>query len=209
MKDAIGKLVDELLSLFKENYKKPKLWIGLSIFILVFVLIFPYIDSNFFYYSRMEKRISILESVMELDEAKIDSNQAYRNEYQSILQEMEQQSERSVNSVINKATMYIDSVLTEGKRQGNRWIKFFTGAIWFFIVTILIPFMNTFRKPSDKVLAFVLMLILSLLVGWFFSVIPVLINPLVNYIGAPIFQIVLFTVMVGKSNKKGKEGQRK
>lgn len=207
MKEAIGKLVDELLSFFKENYKKPKLWIGLSIFILVFVLIFPYIDSNFFYYSRMEKRISILESVMELDEAKIDSNQAYRNEYQSILQEMEQQSERSVNSVINKATMYIDSVLTEGKRQGNRWIKFFTGAIWFFIVTILIPFMNTFRKPSDKVLAFVLMLILSLLVGWFFSVIPVLINPLVNYIGAPILQIVLFTVMVGKSNKKGKEDQ--
>lgn len=207
MKEAIGKLVDELLSFFKGNYKKPKLWIGLSIFILVFVLIFPYIDSNFFYYSRMEKRISILESVMELDEAKIDSNQAYRNEYQSILQEMEQQSERSVNSVINKATMYIDSVLTEGKRQGNRWIKFFTGAIWFFIVTILIPFMNTFRKPSDKVLAFVLMLILSLLVGWFFSVIPVLINPLVNYIGAPILQIVLFTVMVGKSNKKGKEDQ--
>lgn len=146
---------------------------------------------------------------MELDEAKIDSNQAYRNEYHSILQEMEQQNERSVNSVINKVTMYINSVLTEGKRQGNRGIKFFTGAIWFLIVTILIPFMNTFRKPSDKVLAFVLMLILSLLVGWFFSVIPVLINPMVNCIGAPILQIVLFTVLVGKIVKREKKVRHK
>lgn len=94
VKDIIVKLIDELLSLFKKNYKRPGLWVGLGIIVFCIVLLFPYIDSNFFYFSRMEKRISILERVMELDEAKINSNQVYRNEYQSILQEIEQQSER-------------------------------------------------------------------------------------------------------------------
>lgn len=205
MKDTIGKLIDELLMVFKKNYKRPRLWIGLGIIAFCIVLLFPYIDSNFFYFSRMEKRISILERAMELDETKINSNQVYRNEYQSILQEIEQQSERSVNSVMNKATMYINSIVTAGKGQGNNWIKFFTGAIWLLIVTICIPFMNTFKKRSDKILAFILLLIISILVGWFFSIIPIIFTPMVNYVGVPVLQIILVIIMVSKSNKKEKK----
>ena len=199
MKDTIGKLIEELLTLFKKNYNRPRLWIGLMITTFCIVLLFPYIDSNFFYFSRIEKRISILERVMELDEAKINSNQVYKDEYQSILQEIEQQSERSVNSVMNKAAMYINSIVPAGKRQGNSWIKFFTGAIWFLIVTICIPFMNTFEKRSDKILAFILLLVMSILVGWVFSIIPIIFTPMVNYIGVPILQILLVIIMVIKS----------
>lgn len=202
MKDIIVKLIDELLSLFKKNYKRPGLWVGLGIIVFCIVLLFPYIDSNFFYFSRMEKRISILERVMELDEAKINSNQVYRNEYQSILQEIEQQSERSVNSLMNKTATYIDSIITAGKEQGNRWIKFFTGAIWFLIITVCVPFMNTFKKRSDKILAFVLMLIISITVGWLFSIIPIFFSPIVNYVGVPILQIILAVIIVSKSNKR-------
>lgn len=205
MTDTIGKLIDELLTLVKKNYNKPRLWIGLMIVAFCIALLFPYIDSNFFYFSRIEKRISILERVMELDKVKINSNQVYKDEYQSILQEIEQQSERSVNSVMNKTTMYINSIVTAGKRQGNSWIKFFTGAIWFLIVTICIPFMDTFKKRSDKILAFILLLIMSIIVGCFFSIIPIIFAPMVNYIGFPILQIILVIIIVSKSNKKEKK----
>ena len=67
MKDTFGKIIDELLMLFKRNYKKPRLWIGLGLIVFCMVLLFPYIDSNFFYFSRMEKRINILERAMNLD----------------------------------------------------------------------------------------------------------------------------------------------
>lgn len=201
MSNTVGKLIEELLEVFKKNYKRPRLWICLGLIIFCFVLLFPYIDSNFLYFSRMEKRISILERVMELDQEKINSNQAYQNEYQSILKEMEQQSERTINSVMNRVSNYINNLMETGKEQGNRWIKFFTGAIWFIIVTVCIPFMNTFKKRSDKVLAFVLMIIISFLAGWIFSIIPIIVTPMFNYIGIPIMQIILLIAMVNKSKK--------
>lgn len=204
MGSAIGKIVEELLAIFKKNYKKPRLWICLGIIVFCVVLLFPYIDSNFFYFSRMEKRIDILKKVMELDETKINSNPAYMNEYQSILQEIEQQSDRSINSVMNKTSNYINHIVAIGKGQGNSWIKFFTGAIWAIIVTIWVPFMNTFKKRSDKFLAFVLMLIISMVMGWFFSIIPIIITPLFNYIGIPVLQIIVVIIVLSKSNNKNK-----
>ncbi|WP_251613877.1 hypothetical protein V1225_13800 [Emergencia sp. JLR.KK010] len=89
MGDAIGKIIEELVELFKRNYRRPRLWLFIAIVLFIIVLIIPYIDSNFFYFSRMEKRINVLEKVMALDEEKINSNQAYIDEYQRILQEME------------------------------------------------------------------------------------------------------------------------
>lgn len=201
MSNTVGKLIEELLEGFKKNYKRPRLWICLGLIIFCFVLLFPYIDSNFLYFSRMEKRISILERVMELNQEKINSNPAYQNEYQSILKEMEQQSERTINSVMNRVSNYINNLMETGKEQGNRWIKFFTGAIWFIIVTVCIPFMNTFKKRSDKMLAFVLILIISFLVGWIFSIIPIIVTPMFNYIGIPIMQIILLIAIVNKSKK--------
>ena len=79
MKEVIAKILDVLLGIFKNNYKRPRLWIGLGVIVVVFILVFPYIDSNFFYYSRMEKRIQILEKLMDLDEEKINHNPAYKD----------------------------------------------------------------------------------------------------------------------------------
>lgn len=70
MGNAVGKIIDELLVLFKKNYKRPRLWIALGLIMFCFILLFPYIDSNFLYFSRMEKRIEIFEKVMELDQEK-------------------------------------------------------------------------------------------------------------------------------------------
>lgn len=204
MGNAIGKIVEELLEVFKKNYKKPRLWICIGGIIVCFVLLFPYIDSNFLYFSRMEKRINILERVMELDQEKINSNQFYQNEYQSILQEMNQQSERTIYSVMNSMTKYINGLIATGQEDGNRWIKCFTGAGWFWIITICVPFMNTFKKSSDKVLAFIMMLGISIIVGCFFSIVPIIIAPWFNYIVIPILQIVLFVAIMSKGDKAKK-----
>lgn len=206
MGNAVAKVMDFVVEIFQKNYKRPKLWIGLILFFLFIVLLFPYIDSNFFYYSRMEKRINTLREVMELDQELINSNQAYVNEYQSILQEMEQQRERSINSLINLAGSYFNNLASMGTGQGNRVIKFITGALWFILVTICIPFMNTFKKRSDKLLAFFILLMASALVGGVCSIIPIIIAPIVNYIGIPVAQIVLVIIIAMKSDKKKKSG---
>ena len=62
----------------------------------------------------MEKRINVLEKVMALDEEKINSNQAYIDEYQRILQEMEQQGERSINSLMNKFIIQMNYITSMG-----------------------------------------------------------------------------------------------
>lgn len=202
MGNAIGKIIEEFVELFKRNYKRPRLWFFIVAVCIFIILLIPYIDYNFFYFSRMEKRIGILERIMTLNQEVINSNQAYLNEYQSILQEMEQQSERSINSVTNKLIYYIDQFVAIGNGEGNKVIKFFTGAIWFIIITLCVPFMNTFDNKSEKVLAFVLLAILSIIIGFIFSVIPIVISPLVNYIGFPILQIVIVIIFATRSNKK-------
>lgn len=202
MSDALGKIIEELVDVFKRNYKKPKLWVTLIVMFIVFVLLIPYIDSNFFYFSRMEKRISILERVMELDQELIESNQVYTNEYNSILMEIEQQNERSINSLMNKMLTGIESFTAIGKAESNKTLKFVTGAFWSLIITMCIPFMNTFKKRSDKVLAFIILLLVSALLGGAASIIPTIISPMVNYIGVPLIQIVILVCCLIKSNNK-------
>lgn len=202
MGDAIGKIIEELVELFKRNYRRPRLWLFIAIILFITVLIIPYIDSNFFYFSRMEKRINVLEKVMALDEEKINSNQAYIDEYQRILQEMEQQGERSINSLMNKFIIQMNYITSMGNGEGNRALKFLSGAFWLLLTTVCVPFMNTFKKRSDKLIAFVLLLIMSGIIGWVFSMVPVIISPMVNYIGVPLLQIIAVIIIVVKSNKK-------
>ncbi|NCE97973.1 hypothetical protein [Emergencia sp. 1XD21-10] len=202
MGDAIGKIIEELVELFKRNYRRPRLWLFIVIVLFITVLIIPYIDSNFFYFSRMEKRINVLEKVMALDEEKINSNQAYIDEYQRILQEMEQQGERSINSLMNKFIIQMNYITSMGNGEGNRALKFLSGAFWLLLITVCVPFMNTFKKRSDKLIAFVLLLIMSGIIGWAFSMVPVIISPMVNYIGVPLLQIIAVIIIVVKSSKK-------
>lgn len=202
MKDVIAKILDGLIELFRHNYKRPRLWVGLAAVVVVFILVFPYIDSNFFYYSRMEKRIQILEQLISLDEEAIEHNQAYKDEYESILQEVEQQRDRSVNSVMNRAIDTIGSIVTAGMAQGNKYLKFLSGAALSLLILIWIPFMNTFNRRSDKIIAFIIVLFIAGLLGWIASILPILFSPWVNYIGAPVVQIVLLVAAVTKGDKK-------
>ena len=200
--DSVARILELIVDFLKRNYKKPKLWFAILGILVFIILIFPYIDSNTFYYTRMEKRISILEHLTQLDETAINSNPVYRQEYESILQEIQLQRERSVNSIATQFFDTVNSSLTTGKDQGNKILKFISGAIWFLIVTICVPFMNTFKKRSDKLVAFIVMIILSTIVGCIFMAIPIIYRSWINYFVIPIAQLVIVIVLVGKKDKK-------
>ena len=200
--DSVARILELIVDFLKRNYKKPKLWFGILGVLVFIILIFPYIDSNTFYYTRMEKRISILEHLTQLDETAINSNPVYRQEYESILQEIQLQRERSVNSIATQLFDTVNSSWTTGKNQGNKILKFISGAIWFLIVTICVPFMNTFKKRSDKLVAFIVMIILSTIVGCIFMAIPIIYRAWINYFVIPIAQLVIVIVLVGKKDKK-------
>lgn len=200
--DSVARILELIVDFLKRNYKKPKLWFGILGILVFIILIFPYIDSNTFYYTRMEKRISILEHLTQLDETAINSNPVYRQEYESILQEIQLQRERSVNSIATQLFDTVNSSWTTGKEQGNKILKFISGAIWFLIVTICVPFMNTFKKRSDKLVAFIVMIILSTIVGCIFMAIPIIYRSWINYFVIPIAQLVIVIVLVGKKDKK-------
>ena len=200
--DSVARILELIVDFLKRNYKKPKLWFGILGILVFIILIFPYIDSNTFYYTRMEKRISILEHLTQLDETAINSNPVHRQEYESILQEIQLQRERSVNSIATQLFDTVNSSWTTGKNQGNKILKFISGAIWFLIVTICVPFMNTFKKRSDKLVAFIVMIILSTIVGCIFMAIPIIYRAWINYFVIPIAQLVIVIVLVGKKDKK-------
>ena len=200
--DSVARILELIVDFLKRNYKKPKLWFAILGILVFIILIFPYIDSNTFYYARMEKRISILEHLTQLDETTINSNPVYRQEYESILQEIQLQRERSVNSIATQLFDTVNSSWTTGKDQGNKILKFISGAIWFLIVTICVPFMNTFKKRSDKLVAFIVMIILSTIVGCIFMAIPIIYRSWINYFVIPIAQLVIVIVLVGKKDKK-------
>ena len=72
---------EKIFELFKTNLKNPKLYIGLFIILVMVLLLFPYIDANYFYYSRVEKRINILDKVTEIDKDEVQNNTILKEEY--------------------------------------------------------------------------------------------------------------------------------
>ena len=92
----MDKAIELIVSWIQKNLKNPKLYVALVIFILVIAIIFPYIDANFFYYSRIEKRVSILQNLSEIDIEKVSQYPELRREYDGILSEIQKQRELSV-----------------------------------------------------------------------------------------------------------------
>lgn len=146
----------------------------------------------------MEERISISEHLTQLNESKINSNPVYREEYDSIWQEIAMQRDRSVNSLVTRLIDDVNTSLATGKNHGNKVINFITGSIWFLIVTICVSFMNTFEKRSDKLMAFIVMIILSAIVGCVFMTIPIIYKPWINYVVIPIAQLIFAVALTNR-----------
>ena len=122
---------DKVFDLLKSNLKNPKLYVGLFIILIAGVLLFPYIDANWFYYGRVEKRIEILDQISKLDKEPIGDNPILVDEYNSILQEISKQKDGSIGSIF----------ITENSKEVKRH-KFIWGGFLCWILSIICLFIN-------------------------------------------------------------------
>lgn len=177
-------MVEKVFDIIKDNLKNPKLYIALLTIIVVILLLFPYIDANFFYYNRVEKRIDILKAISDIETEKVENNSILKAEYENILEEISKQKEGSVGSVF----------ITNNTSRVCRY-KFLTGAILAWLVGVLCLFIKM-DKVSQRIVGGLFFAILGCLLGYISTLIPTIIEPKCNYILMPILQLVLFGVLV-------------
>lgn len=201
----LANLLITLINWVKQNYKKPKLWITLVVVVVLVYWLIPYIDSNFFYYDRMEKRISILQQLTELDQGKISTNTILKNEYQDILNDIQIQEERMVSSIITNISNSINRFFEVKPQEGKIWLKFMSGAAVSLIIAVFIPGMNTFSSKKQKIAGFILVLVIAVILGEIGVMLPIIIDPKVNYFGIPILQLIGLITLIVKSNKTEKK----
>lgn len=181
---------DKVFDLIKTNLKNPKLYVGLFIILIVGVLLFPYIDANYFYYGRVEKRIEILYQISKLDKETMVDNPILVDEYNSILQEISKQKAGSIGSIF----------ITENSKEVKR-NKFIWGGLLGWILSIICLFIKL-EKFWYKILGFCFFGLLGAGLGYVSMILPTIISPICNYIIMPSLECILFGIFISSSNKK-------
>ena len=182
--EEVEVLKEKIFELFKQNIKNPNLYVTLFIIIMIVLILFPYIDANYFYYSRVEKRINILNEITELDENRFSNNEILQNEYLSILKEIEKQKDGSLGSVF----------ITDNSQTVNR-NKFLSGAVLSWVITMVSLFIKM-EKWWYKLVSLLLFGIIGMALGYFSTIIPTIVSPKCNYIFMPIMQCVVFGMLI-------------
>lgn len=184
-------MLEKIFDLVKSNFKNPKLYIGILIVLLCFLVLFPYIDANVFYYQRINDRIDILQKISEIDPESLADNQILSDEYNRILSEIDKQSDGSLGSVFIKETDSTTNI-----------IKFVSGAFLFWILAIACFFIKGFKNIGYKIFGFILCTMVGVAFGFIARAIPTIITPIVNYIGFPIVIIVVIALLATGGKKK-------
>lgn len=70
------------------NMDKRKLGITIIVLLVAILILFPFIDTNFFYSNRIKNRIDIPQKITELDMDKISQDENLLKEYESIVKEI-------------------------------------------------------------------------------------------------------------------------
>lgn len=183
-------MVEKVFDIVKANLKNPKFYICILITGVVILLLFPYIDANYFYYNRVEKRINILNKVIEIEEEQVKNNPILEAEYNSILEEISRQKDGSLGSVF----------ITSNTKQVNI-IKFVTGATMLWLIAILCLFIKM-EKWWHRFVGLFIFALLGILLGYISVIVPTIINPIINYLLMPILQIVLVGILATSGKKK-------
>ena len=190
-------MFEKIFDLIKSNFKNPKFYVLLLVILLIILVLFPYIDANFFYYSRINNRIDILTKVSEINIDEIQNNETLVKEYNNILDEIEKQSEGNLGSIFRK----------ESNNTVNL-IKFLTGGSIMWILALLCLFIKGFKGFGYRILGLAIFMSLGLLFGIIAKAIPTIADPMVNYIGFPLLILIIIAILA-TSGKKKKEVYKK
>ena len=179
------------------NMNKRKLGVIVIIVFVSILILFPFIDTNFFYANRIKSRIDILQKITELDMDKINQDKNLTKEYESIVKEINESDSNYINKVLNN------------NKNDHTIGKFISGGIlWCLLGIIVLFFYNAFNKEDNKkgknwgtrMAGFILCAIIGGLIGLICSIIPTIFNIWVNYIIIPILVLVLMILLLYKTS---------
>ncbi len=179
------------------NMNKRKLGVIVIIVFASILILFPFIDTNFFYANRIKSRIDILQKITELDMDKINQDKNLTKEYECIVKEINESDSNYINKVLNN------------NKNDHTIGKFISGGIlWWLLGIIVLFFYNAFNKEDNKkgknwetrIAGFILCAIIGGLIGLICSIIPTIFNIWVNYIIIPILVLVLMILLLYKTS---------
>ena len=178
------------------NMNKRKLGVIVIVVFVSILILFPFIDTNFFYANRIKNRIDILQKITELDMDKINQDQNLMKEYDSIVKEINESDSN-----------YINKVLSNNKNDHTIGKFISGGTLWWLLGIIVLFFYNKFNKEENKkgrnwgtrIGGFILCAIIGGLIGLLCSIIPTIFNIWVNYIIVPILVLVLMILLLYKT----------
>ena len=190
------KLIDWLIGV-ATGPKSRTFWALLIVACIFAVIVFPYIDANFWYYDRIEKRINNLQDMIDLAGTSLEENEALNAEYLSILAEMETAREKALsNATSNKDTLH------------ERRVKFFAGSGLWYIVALVVLFTKkktekwSFKKVFNNFCSSTLCLGIGSGIGWVFTLIPTLGVVEINAILTLILEVVVLWLLIEQPKKK-------
>ena len=191
MKEIFNNVLNKLIN-EKKGFKLIA-WIFIIVIILAIVF-YPIIDANFLYYNRTNKRIEIIQKIVNINENDIKRDSRIEEEYNSILNDMNSQSNNYISNIFQKET-----------NKGKNIAKFISGSWLFIIIGIIMPF--TLDKNKGKRFTFnnfmggIVCLGIGAILGFACYKIPNIINFAVNII---LYQIILIFLAytIATSGKK-------
>lgn len=188
--------MDEVIKYILPKITTKKVIFTIFTLIIIIVVLFPYIDTNFFYSKRIQNRIEALEKISNIDATKIDNNPQLKKEYENILNEIEKSNDKYATTLWNESS------------NTNKTEKLISGGLLFWIIAPFVLFSKSNQEKKKFVriiynlLAVILVAAFGFLAGFVFSLIPTIINPWINYIGAPVVLLTLIGLLVYKVDKK-------
>ena len=171
MKELLNRIFEKVIN-EKKGFKLIA-WIFIILIILAIVF-YPIIDANFLYYNRTNKRIE--------------------EEYNSILADMNNQSNNYINNIFQKET-----------NRGKNIAKFLAGSWIFILVGIIMPFTKDKKNGKiftlNNIMAGILCFVIAGILGFICVKIPNIINFGVNIVLYLIILIFL-AYTISTSGKK-------
>ncbi len=154
--------------------------IGIILLLLLFILIvlFPYIDANFTFHYRIEKRIENLDNLVKLSGLPLSETPQLLSEYNQILEEIEKAQTKTLSSILY-------DVYEIDLFSVDFWFKFISGALVPAVFSL-----GGLTVKGDRFISFIIPFLFALFLGFIFSMFPTLGYLWVNVAIAPTIELI-------------------
>jgi hypothetical protein len=196
MKEFPSSIISSLESLFLEfNYRRLLFWVFVVLAIVTGLVVFENL-TGYAYFSRMERKVSILKSLNELAHDDISSKPELNAIYQDVISELEAYQIKPLSF-----TGFFSNFGSVIPQMPSEFWKFISGGFLGFIVAIagLVD-----RRQGNERWSSIFWggLVFGILMGLIGIFIPKIYNLWVNYIGFPVIQIAVILLLSRKGVKK-------